>query len=65
MTIKQMVTGVAVGVFLLGMMAVPTLADLHSIDFELPTYVVGDIDGQDGWSKTGTYDVEVVSNTYG
>lgn len=33
------------------------------IDFELPEYTTdpGNIDGQEGWSKTGGYDVEVAS----
>lgn len=29
------------------------------ISFEAPTYHLGDINGQDGWSKTGPYDVAV------
>ena len=29
------------------------------ITFEPPTYTVGNIDGQDGWMKTGPFDVEV------
>lgn len=40
-------------------------ADTNTINFEAPTYIVGNINGQDGWSKTGLYDVEVVTNTYG
>jgi hypothetical protein len=31
------------------------------ITFEPPAYHVGDIDGQQGWSKTGPYDVAVAS----
>ena len=27
--------------------------------FEPTTYTTGDINGQDGWTKTGVYDVEV------
>jgi hypothetical protein len=38
-------------------------ADTSSIDFETPNYHVGDINGQDGWSKTGAYDVAVVDAT--
>jgi hypothetical protein len=41
------------------------LADSAVVDFELPTYTLGTINGQDGWSKTGPYDVEVAANTYG
>ncbi len=40
-------------------------ADSQSITFESPTYSTGNINGQDGWTKTGSYDVAVVSNTYG
>lgn len=40
-------------------------ADSSNINFESPTYSLGNINGQDGWSKTGPYDSEVVSNTYG
>lgn len=42
---------------------VNVLADLLTIDFE--SYTLGTIHGQDGWSKSGSYDVAVVSNTYG
>ncbi len=41
-------------------------ADTSSINFEPPTYSTGNINGQQGWSKTGAYDVEVVdANPYG
>jgi len=45
--------------------AKPALADSLGITFESPTYSVGNINGQNGWTKTGGYDVAVVSNTYG
>lgn len=45
--------------------AVPAYADSVSVDFENPPYILGNINGQDGWSKTGPFDVEVESNTYG
>ena len=38
------------------------LADTVTVDFENPPYIVGDINGQDGWGKTGSYDVAVVLN---
>jgi len=39
--------------------------DAVTVDFEPPTYAVGDINGQDGWKKTGAFDVKVVAqNTY-
>ena len=31
-------------------------------DFESPAYLLGNIHGQQGWSKTGSYDVAVVAN---
>jgi len=48
------------------MFAVSTLqahADSVSVNFESPDYAVGDINGQDGWSKTGPFDSAVVNNT--
>jgi hypothetical protein len=38
-------------------------ADSNSLNFE--SYSVGNINGQDGWTKTGAYDVAVVANAYG
>src|SRR4051812_23455451 len=43
----------------------PVLADSQTISFEPLTYSIGSINGQDGWSSTGSYDQGVVSNTYG
>lgn len=43
----------------------PVFADSVSVNFENPPYVTGSINGQDGWSMTGPYDVAVASNTYG
>jgi hypothetical protein len=40
------------------------LADTTASNFEGPTYSIGTINGQDGWSKTGAYDVAVAANTY-
>ncbi len=47
-------------------------ADSASIAFEQPTYTLGSINGQDGWSSTGSagsgcavYDHAVAANTYG
>jgi hypothetical protein len=39
------------------------LADSASLNFE--GYFLGTVNGQDGWSMTGPYDVAVVENTYG
>ena len=33
------------------------------ISFEAPTYVVGDIDGQDGWKSTGPFDHAVAAQS--
>ncbi len=41
------------------------LADTASVNFEPATYSVGNINAQDGWSKTGSFDSAVVANTYG
>ena len=47
----------AVAVLTLTLTAAVALADsVGPITFEPPTYVVGDINGQDGWSSTGPYD---------
>lgn len=41
------------------------LADSVSTNFETPTYNTGNINGQDGWMKTGSFDVSVETNSYG
>ena len=46
----------------LAMTGAVALADsIAAITFEPPTYAVGNINGQDGWMKTGPYDVSVAS----
>ncbi|MCA9354444.1 MAG: SipW-dependent-type signal peptide-containing protein [Candidatus Kaiserbacteria bacterium] len=40
----------------------PVIVDTYGIGFEPLAYAVGDINGQDGWSKTGGYDAAVVDN---
>ncbi len=65
MNIRNFLVGGAAGALMLGAIIVPAFADSLSINFETPTYTVGNINGQDGWSKTGPYDVAVVNNTYG
>jgi len=43
--------------------AAPAFADtVGPIDFESPAYTLGNIDGQNGWSKTGAYDSAVSSS---
>lgn len=39
------------------------IADTIGVNFE--TYSLGNVNGQDGWSMTGSYDVAVVTNSYG
>ncbi len=40
-------------------------ADSTAINFESPQYSLGDINGQNGWSKTGAYDAAVATNGSG
>ena len=65
MKVKKILIGSSAGVFMLGAAAVSILDGPVNINFESPTYSVGNINGQDGWLKTGAYDVNVVNNTYG
>ncbi|MCL4418599.1 hypothetical protein M1146_00690 [Patescibacteria group bacterium] len=65
MNIKKFLIGAAAGVLMFGATIVPAFADSVSVNFESPLYAISNINGQDGWSKTGAFDVAVVSNTYG
>jgi hypothetical protein len=65
MNIKKIIVGSAAGALMLAVAIIPAFADSLSINFETPTYTIGNVNGQDGWSKTGPYDAAVVSNTYG
>lgn len=65
MNIKKFLAGSATAIFLFGSTMTPAFADSVSVNFESPTYSLGNINGQDGWTKTGPYDVQVVSNSYG
>lgn len=65
MNIKKILVGGAAGTLMLGAAATFAFADSTAVNFESPTYTIGNINGQDGWTKTGPYDVSVVSNTYG
>lgn len=44
--------------------AAATGSNAQSVNFEAPTYTIGNINGQDGWSKTGPYDM-AVSGSFG
>ena len=65
MNIKKYLATAIGGVAMLSLLAIPALADSLSVNFEPGTYTTGNINGQDGWMKTGPYDVAVVSNGYG
>ncbi len=62
---KKIILGIFAFVFALTLVTATVFADSLSINFESPTYSVGNINGQDGWTKTGAFDAAVVSNTYG
>lgn len=60
MNIKKIISSIGIGAAMLGVVVTPTFADsISTIDFEAPAYVLGNINGQNGWMKTGAYDVEV------
>lgn len=60
MRLNKLIAGSVAGALMLGALVVPALADaIPSINFESPTYTLGNINGQDGWMKTGAYDVVV------
>ena len=61
---KTLVTLSTLAALAAGAFAVPLFASADSvaINFESPTYSLGNINGQDGWSMTGPYDVAVSSS---
>lgn len=63
MNIKKLAMGAAAGALIVGAIgAVSAFADtVPSINFEPSTYHTGDINGQNGWTKTGAYDVAVAN----
>lgn len=63
--IKKMLIGTGVAALMMGATMVPAFADSVSVNFENPPYTIANINGQDGWMKTGSYDVAVVANTFG
>lgn len=65
MVLSSLSIGLASMGLILGMVPSLASADTSNINFENPPYTVGNINGQDGWSKTGPYDSAVVNNTYG
>lgn len=64
MKTKILVAVVLAVLMLAGVSGVPqALADSNALNFE--GYSLGNINGQDGWGKTGSYDAAVVTNSYG
>jgi PEP-CTERM motif len=50
-----------IGALACSFFAVTGTAGTVSVGFEAPSYSTGDINGQQGWSKTGNYDAQVSS----
>jgi hypothetical protein len=49
---------IAIGVFIFTVFSA-VMVPAQTITFETPTYTLGNINGQDGWMKTGPYDATV------
>lgn len=64
-SLRRIALSAILAVPLVGFLPFLARADSVSVNFEPPTYVVGNINGQDGWSKTGLFDVAVAANIYG
>ncbi len=67
MNIKKFLVGIVTVLLMFGVLTVPAFADSVSVNFESPTYTLGSISGQDGWSNAvnPAYDQGVVANTFG
>ena len=62
MRAKRQFSFAVVAALTLAMTGAVALADsISSITFEPPTYTLGNINGQNGWMKTGPYDVSVAA----
>lgn len=63
---KNIFIGIIAGLFVYVLMFAFTSASkaetIPAIDFESPTYTLGNVNGQDGWAFTGPYDVAVSSS---
>lgn len=60
--IKKIAIGAAASALMVGAVAATAFANtLPVINFEPTTYTLGNINGQQGWTKTGPYDAEVAS----
>jgi len=62
---KKLLFGIAILFGAMAFVVGAAMADSVSVTFESPTYNVGNINNQDGWMKTGSFDSAVVANTYG
>ncbi len=69
---RRFIASLSSAALLASLLAGPALADSLAITFEPPTYSIGSIHGQDGWSSLGAagagcavYDHAVALNTYG
>jgi len=63
-TIKKIIGFLVSSTLAFAMFVVPARADSVTANFENPPFVIGNINGQDSWLKTGSFDVEVVTNTF-
>ncbi len=68
---RRFIASLSSAALLASLLAGPTLADSLAVTFESPTYTIGTVNGQDGWSSLGAagsgcaiYDHAVASNTY-
>ena len=61
---RRTVLVVAVAVLALVGVAGAGADSLGPITFEPPSYSVGNLNGQNGWSKTGPYDAAVAAVSY-
>jgi len=59
----KLVTPAAAALLILGVGAVPAIADTTTATFEPPAFGVGSVDGQRDWAATGNYDYGVVANS--
>ena len=54
--------GLAIAAACMGLGAGAASADTLSTDFEAPSFAPGDVNGQNGWKKTGPFDVAIQTN---
>ena len=59
---NQLAVAISAIAVVFGMASTALAETMSTIDFESPTYTVGNINGQDGWIKTGPYDASVAAS---